>query len=100
MIYISETDTKLTLPKHLLHNDISSISIINNLTGEEYAFELESDLSENSFYYEFDLALGTLPTGEYTYKLGEEIGLITIGDYTPSNTHYQIDVNKIQYDRN
>lgn len=98
MIYYK--DSTLIIPRHYSDNNTEKLTLKNNVTSNEQTFDLEGDESENPLYYKFAIELGNLPTGEYTYTVGKESGLLTIGDYVPTNTQYQINVNKIQYDRN
>lgn len=96
MIYYEES--KILIPKHYKDSPIELI-LINNLTNQEFKFTELEDLSDNSFYYEFAINLDALDTGEYTYKFGKEIGLLTVGNYSPIIKEYQTNNTRIQYER-
>ena len=100
MIYTNETDKKLILPRYLSNNDISVLVLRNNTTGAEFTYDLSEDVSTNKFFYEFNISLDSLFTGEYTYTLGSDKGMITVGNYIPTTKQYQYNTNRIQYDKN
>lgn len=79
-----------------------SITLINNLTKEEYQY---IDLIDNnngifSLYYSFEIDVSNLIDGEYTLYLYDEDNtliqteLVQIGDYINKNTSYTYNNNK------
>lgn len=79
-----------------------SITLINNLTKEEYQY---IDLIDNnngifSLYYSFEIDVSNLIDGEYTLYLYDEDNtliqteLVQIGDYINKNTSSTYNNNK------
>lgn len=105
MVYIDSTTNTLTIPKHIeLDNPTFTLELTNNITNQTYTFEnLHPNENSNNYMYVIPFVLENIPTGEYFYKLSDggenvaEFGLLNYGNYTPENTQYNNETNRVQY---
>lgn len=95
MIYFDKET--LQFPRHSA--EISNELVLKNeLTGDESIIEFE-DLSDNSSYYLIDMSEVTLKDGTYRYQIGDEVGLLQVGDYVSESTQYNENRQNVVYER-
>lgn len=87
----------LRFPKHFQQSTTKMV-ITNDLTGDVYEYNLE-DKSDDDRYYEFDFTDIELKNGTYTYRMGDEVGLIQVGDYVETTNTYDKKNINVVYER-
>lgn len=85
MIYFLKGSIKF--PRHSSENS-NILTIINELTGDKTAVEF-TDLSLDDRYYMIDCSSIELKDGTYRYMIGQETGLMQVGDYNNPNPEYE-----------
>ena len=96
MVYFKQE--KLRFPRHFgLFS--GKFRLVNDTTKEEFVFEL-SNISEDPRWYEFDLTSVSLQPGTYTYRLGDDCGLLQVGEYqVKEKTVYEEKKTNVIYER-
>lgn len=95
MIYFDKET--LQFPRHTAEKS-SEMVLTNELTGEKTTVSFE-DLSDDYRFYLIDVSDVTLKDGTYRYQIGEEVGLLQVGDYVSTNTQYNENRQNIVYER-
>lgn len=95
MIYFDKEN--LQFPRHSA--EISNKLVLRNeLTGDENLIEFD-DLSDNPNFYLIDMSGVTLTDGTYRYQIGDEVGLLQVGDYVSESTQYNEKKQNVVYER-
>ena len=95
MIYFDKET--LQFPRHSAIKS-NKMLLKNELTSDEITIEFE-DLSDNSSYYLIDMSGTTLKDGTYRYQIGDEVGLLQVGDYVSESTQYNEKKQNVVYER-
>lgn len=95
MIYF--TNEIIKFPKHF-NQTADEIQFINEMTGEINTLEVE-DLSVDPRYYEFDFSNLVLKSGTYKYVIGQDLGLMQVGDYIRQTQEYNEIKQNVVYEQ-
>ena len=87
----------LQFPRHFDENPTRMV-VINELTGTSYEI-LVVNMSDNPRYYAFDFSDVELDNGTYRYQVGNEVGLMQVGDYVAQTTQYNEKKQNVVYER-
>lgn len=95
MIYFDKET--LQFPRHSAEKS-NELVLINELTGESTTVNFE-DISDDSRFYMIDVSELTLRDGTYRYQIGDEVGLLQVGDYVNTTPQYNEKKQNIVYER-
>lgn len=86
ILIVKNSDKKdFFVPKHTDSDGIMCLTLKNNITNEEFEFNVEDeDYDENFYHLEIDLK--DLENGEYTYIIGDSKGLLRIREEKEEET--------------
>lgn len=107
MIYINKDTNILQIPRHNRNvQSIYNLILVNNYSKDNNLYQNLEDVSQNKYFYEFNIDCSQLIDGEYTYKLLNnddteyEHGLLVCGELNNINITYNKNNDNKVYERN
>lgn len=113
MVYIKNDTIYVEFPKHIeSQEETYNLKLINNSTRQISYYTNLIDVSESDALYKFEIVVGELPEGEYSYqiytmKYDEEIhasyefvweaGLLINGDYVAEVREFENENNLVEF---
>lgn len=86
MVITAATFLEIYVPKS--GGQASSITFHSEVTNKDFTHSI-TEIGDVSNYHHFLINIYGIPDGEYVYKIGEDRGVVRIGDYKADATSYK-----------
>ena len=96
MVYFNEN--LLQIPRHSGENS-DELVLINELTGEKIEGEFTDQSTDTRYYLFVPDDFTDLSDGTYRYQIGDEVGLMQVGDYVNNSPQYNETKQNTVYER-
>lgn len=98
MLYINSKTHTISIPIAIIPDTGSPLFLENTVTHKEYSFVL-SNVEVEGHYLTASFQ-ADVEVGEYVYRIGDNTGLLVFGDYHRPNTQYEVNNERLTYERN